>query len=163
MRRDSRTGVFAVQNEFLVGCFPAVSIFCGSTEFKRSIYVQSESVVRHDEFLVQNFTDVNSTRGVSTCLTWEMKSSQNFYKPLVLTSETINWNAVKGHFGVRLVRLISVRFQTFNFSSRNLFDFTDHWTFRRLGKKKFIGNCRVLSHTMFTSRKEKISISISKV
>ena len=36
---DSQTGVFAMQNEFSVCWFPAVSIFCGSTEFKCSIYV----------------------------------------------------------------------------------------------------------------------------
>lgn len=135
------------QNEFPVGCFLAVSIFCGSTEFKRSI--QSESVVRPDEFLVKNVTSVDCARGVSTHLTWEMKFNQSF-QPLFLVSETIKTNTVKGQFCVRLVesilkmRVRSVGLQFNLLTTKNMFcNSADDWSFCRLRKKLFCGNCRV--------------------
>ena len=131
------------------------AFFCGSTEYKRSISLQSESVVRPVEFVVKNFTGVNrisnSARSVSTDLTWEMQFNQTFYKPLVLVSETINWHAVKGQFCIRLLesilkmRVRSVRLQTSSLLTIKIMfgNSTDDWTFRRLRKKLFIGNCRV--------------------
>jgi len=128
--------------------FLVLAFFCGTTEFKRSISFQSESVVRFDEYVVKNFT---VARGFSTHLTWEMKFNQTFYKPVVLVSETINWKAVKGRFCITLVesilevRVRSVRLQTFNlFTITIMFgNSTDNWTFRRLRKNLFIGNCRI--------------------
>ena len=97
---------------------------------------------------MKNFTAVNCARGVSTHLTWEMKFNQTFYKPWVLVSETVKWNAVKGQFCVRVVKSIlrmrvnSVRLQTFNLLT-TVSNLTDDWTFLRLRKKLLIGNCRV--------------------
>jgi len=134
-----------VQNELSVGCFPAFSIF---------LQWYGIPAVCPDEFVVKNFTGVNrilnSTPGVSTNLTWEMKFNQTFYKALVLVSITINWNAVKGQLCIRLVELIlkmrvrSVRLQTFSLTTKIRFgNSTDNWTFRRLRKKLFFGNCQV--------------------
>ena len=88
--------------------FLLLAFFCGSTEFnyEHSISVHSESVACPEEFGLKNFTAVNCARGVSTHLTWEMKFNPTFYKPLVLVSETVKWNAVKGQFCVRVVESI---------------------------------------------------------
>lgn len=104
-------------------------------EFKLSI-----PVVRPDEFVVKNFTGVNQIlNGVSTQLTWEMKFNPTFYKPLVLVSVTINWNAVKGQLCIRLVESIlkmrvSVPHKTFSLLTTKIMfgNSMDNWTFLRL-------------------------------